>query len=184
VPRNETTRAVTSTDGKVTIQDIDYGDAQRWQLTHESDGTYSMKNGLGLLLTAHRASNSSSLTAQKTKTSEQGFYIAPLDYPYFKILASRGRTHGLDLSNASTNAGTTITIWQYQDNNAAPTHRQWTLIPMNSRQQTDGIIERHSTPACHQRNTGTYDLTGRRVCDKAPLPKGVFIKNGKKIIIR
>ena len=184
VPRNETMRAVTSTDGKVTIQDIDYGDAQRWQLTHESDGTYSMKNGLGLLLTAHRASNSSSLTAQKSKTSEQGFYIDPLDFPYFKILASRGRTHGLDLSNASTNAGTTITIWQYQDNNAAPTHRQWTLIPMNNRQQTDGIIERHSTPACHQRNTGTWDLTGRRVCDKAPLPKGVFIKNGKKIIIR
>jgi hypothetical protein len=131
VPRQETTRAVSATDSKVTLEDINYGEAQRWKLTDEGNGTYSFTNALGLRLTAHRASNSSSLTAVKNTASEQNFYIDEVDYPYFKILASRGRTHGLDLSNASSNAGTTVGIWQYDEaSNTTPTHRQWMLFPL------------------------------------------------------
>ena len=132
IPRQETTRAVSAKGSQVTIENIDYGDAQRWRLTAETDGTYSFQNALGLKLTAHRATNSSSLTAQAGSSSEQGFYIDEVDYPYFKILASRGRTHGFDLTQAVSDAGTTVGIWQYQDGNTTPTHRQWMLFPLNS----------------------------------------------------
>ena len=93
IAREETTRAITATGSKVTVEDIDYGDAQRWKLTDNGNGTYTFENALGLKLTSHRANNSSSLTAEKTKSNEQGFYIDEIDYPYFKILASKGRTH-------------------------------------------------------------------------------------------
>ena len=56
IPRQEANRAVTASASKVTIEDINYGDAQRWTLTDEGNGTYSFCNALGLRLTAHRAS--------------------------------------------------------------------------------------------------------------------------------
>jgi hypothetical protein len=146
VPRQETTRAVSATSSKVTLEDIDYGEAQRWRLTVESNGTYSFQNALGLRLTAHRGSNSSSLTAVKNRASEQGFYIDEVDYPYFKILASRGRSHGLDLANASSNAGTTVDIWQYADNNTTPTHRQWMLVPLKTIQEANGVTPIDHSP--------------------------------------
>ena len=73
IPRHENARAITATGSKVTIQDIDYSDAQRWTLNKQGNGTYGLQNALGLRLTAHRNSGSSSLTAQKAQASEQGF---------------------------------------------------------------------------------------------------------------
>ena len=195
VPRQETTRAVSATSSKVTLEDIDYGEAQRWRLTVESNGTYSFQNALGLRLTAHRGSNSSSLTAVKNRASEQGFYIDEVDYPYFKILASRGRSHGLDLANASSNAGTTVDIWQYADNNTTPTHRQWMLVPLKTIQEANGVAPIDHSPLTIDHLAGAvYDLSGRRVngsgfngqCSmfNGKLPKGVYIVNGKKVIIK
>ena len=190
VPRQETTRSVTATGSKVTLEDINYGDAQRWRLTREANGTYSFQNALGLKLTAHRASNSSSLMAQKATTSEQGFYIDEVDAPYFKILASRGRSHGLDLSNASSNAGTTVGIWQYNESsNTTPTHRQWMLFPVTAPQQPDAIdhpslsLEEEEGKAI--KNGCVYDLQGRPVSSfSQPLPKGVYIIQGKKVVVK
>ena len=186
IPRHETTRAVTATASKVTIQDIDYGDAQRWTLSDVGNGTYGFKNALGLRLTAHRSSNSSSLTAQKSEASEQNFYIDTVDYPYYKILASKGRSHGFDLTNESTAAGTTVNIWQYQDGNTAPIHRQWMLFPLSATQQTNGIEEiscnltSHLSPLTSQ----IYDLSGRRIDNRQSLTKGIYIVRGKKVVVR
>ena len=181
VPRQETTRAISATGSKVTIEDIDYGEAQRWRLTDEGDGTYSFQNALGLRLTAHRASGSSSLTAVKTNSNEQNFYIDEVDYPYFKILASRGRTHGFDLANASSNAGTTVDIWQYKESsNTTPTHRQWMLFPLASPSAPNGIYTVHDESTVPARN-GIYDLSGRRITESHTLPKGIYIINGKKV---
>ena len=185
VPRHETTQAVTATGSRVTIQDIDYGDAQRWTLTATGSGTYTLQNALGLRLTAHRASNSTSLTAQKSQVSEQDFYIDPVDYPFFKILASKGRTHGLDLSNESTAAGTTITVWQYDDGNPTPIHRQWTLLPLNTMQTANGIeTVSDTTPTQHN---GCYDLQGRKIeyrkSANRQLRKGLYIIDGKKMVV-
>jgi hypothetical protein len=33
-------------------------------------------------------------------------------------------------------------------------------------------------------NNGTYTLSGQRVNDNGSLPAGVYIKNGKKVIIK
>ena len=179
VPRHENARAITATASQVTIQDINYGDAQRWRLTDMGNGTYSLQNALGLRLTAHRSSGSSSLTAQKAQASEQNFYIDPVDAPFFKILASNGRTHGFDLSNESTAAGTVITVWQYQDSNPTPVHRQWMLFPLTASQQTDGIAdlqvaERHADNA-------VYDLLGRRT---TAVGRGIYIVRGRKVVVR
>jgi len=183
VPRQETARAVTAKNSKVTLEDIDYGDAQRWRLTDKGNGTYSFQNALGLRLTAHRASNSSSLTAVKNETSEQAFYIDEVDYPYFKILASRGRSHGLDLANASSSAGTTVDIWQYADNNSTPTHRQWTLVPLTPPSAFTGITRlRQESPVPGRR--GIYDVLGRRVNSKQMPTRGIYISNGRKIMVK
>lgn len=179
VPRHENARAITATASQVTIQDINYGDAQRWRLTDMGNGTYSLQNALGLRLTAHRSSSSSSLTAQKAQASEQNFYIDPVDAPFFKILASNGRTHGFDLSNESTAAGTAITVWQYQDSNPTPVHRQWMLFPLTASQQPDGIADLQ-VAECHADNA-VYDLLGRRT---TAVGRGIYIVRGRKVVVR
>ena len=183
IPRHETTRAITATGSKATIEDINYGDAQRWRLKDMGNGTYSLQNALGLRLTAHRSNGSSSLTAQKAEASEQDFYIDVVDYPFYKILASRGRTHGFDLSNESTAAGTTVTVWQYQDSNPTPIHRQWMLFPLADPQTAAAIddvqttAQRRNDPSAHQ----LYDLAGRRI-NAERLPKGIYISGGRKVV--
>ena len=179
VPRHENARAITATASQVTIQDINYGDAQRWRLTDMGNGTYSLQNALGLRLTAHRSSSSSSLTAQKAQASEQNFYIDPVDAPFFKILASNGRTHGFDLNNESTAAGTVITVWQYQDSNPTPVHRQWMLFPLTASQQPDGIADLQ-VAECHADNA-VYDLLGRRT---TAVGRGIYIVRGRKVVVR
>ncbi len=201
IPRQEANRAVTASASKVTVEDINYGDAQRWTLTDEGNGTYSFCNALGLRLTAHRANNSSSLTAQTAKASEQNFYIDEVDYPHFKILASRGRTHGFDLTNASSSAGTTVGIWQYDEaSNTTPTHRQWLLFPLSASKQSDGIEdieimregdnETMRDAQSSMSNVQWYDLSGRRISvpsgssASSILPKGVYVVNGRKVVIK
>ncbi len=185
IPRHETTRAITATGSKVTIEDINYGEAQRWTIKNMGNDTYGLQNALGLRLTAHRSSNSSSLTAQSAEASEQDFYIDVVDYPFYKILASKGRTHGLDLSNESTAAGTNITVWQYQDSNPTPIHRQWMLFPLSASPSPDAIKE---IPAPQDvisvaSDKQVYDLSGRRI-DKTQLRKGIYIIGGKKVVIQ
>ena len=186
IPRHETTRAVTATASKVTIQDIDYGDAQRWTLSDLGNGTYGFKNALGLRLTAHRSSSSSSLTAQKSEASEQDFYIDTVDYPYYKILASKGHSHGFDLTNESTAAGTTVNIWQYQDSNTTPIHRQWMLFPLAAPQQQNSIEETlmPSDVTATATSKKIYDLSGRRIDNCQSLSKGIYIVRGKKVVVR
>ncbi len=185
IPRHETTRAITATGSKVTIEDINYGEAQRWTIKNMGNDTYGLQNALGLRLTAHRSSNSSSLTAQSAETSEQDFYIDVVDYPFYKILASKGRTHGLDLSNESTAAGTNITVWQYQDSNPTPIHRQWMLFPLSASPSPDAIKEIPAPQDVISVATDkyVYDLSGRRI-DKSQLRKGIYIIGGKKVVIR
>ena len=183
VPRQETSRAVTAKDSNVMLEDIDYGDAQRWRLADAGNGTYSFQNALGRRLTAHRASGSSSLTAVTSTVSEQNFYIDEVDYPYFKILASRGRSHGFDLANASSNAGTTVDIWQYKDSNTTPTHRQWMLVPLTRGSDITGIESPRSVTFSVPVRKGIYDAMGRRISNSRQLPKGFYIIDGKKVAI-
>ena len=187
IAREETTRAITATGSKVTVEDINYSDAQRWKLTDNGNGTYTFENALGLKLTSHRANNSSSLTAEKTKSNEQGFFIDEIDYPYFKILASRGRTHGFDLSNASFNAGTTVGIWQYQDGNTTPTHRQWMLFPLSAPEEEklkgdvnqDGKVDISDVVAIinHIAKTMTYPLADVNEDDEVNISDIVAVIN-------
>ena len=185
IPRHETMRAVSAKGSKVTIEDINYDDTQRWRLTPAAGGRYSLTNRLGLTLTAHRSSGSSTLTASKTTASEQDFYIDVVDYPYFKIMASKGHSHGFDLTNESTAAGTTVNIWQYEDSNTTPIHRQWMLFPLSTTQQTDGIEEVPAMPVlAAPSGQQVYDLSGRRIHSSHTPAKGIYVKGNRKVMVR
>ena len=190
IPRQETTRAISATESKVTVEDIDYGDAQRWTVKDKGNGTYSLENALGLKLTAHRSTGSSSLTAQTSQSSEQTFRIEPIDFANYKILVANQPTYAFDLSNASSNAGTTVGTWQYTEGSTTPTHRQWMLFPLTAPEATDGIEEIAVARGEEQgtNDPSIYDLSGRRVASdgtkKAGLAKGIYIMRGKKIVIQ
>ena len=181
IPRQETTRAISAKDSKVTLENLDYGDAQRWHLTIQDDGTYCFQNALGLRLTSHRYANSTTLSATKKTSGEQNFYIDEVDYPYFKLLATRGRSYGFNLENASSDAGTVINLSLYNDNNTTPTHRQWMLVPLMSSAQTDAVINIKQTPSdIEYPYNQVYDLSGRKIYG---LANGIYVKNGRKLCI-
>lgn len=188
IPRQETTRAITAKDSKVTVEDINYGEAQRWRLTDEGNDTYSLENALGLRLTSRRASNTYALTTQKNKGSEQKFRIELIDIANYKILLADRPTYAFDLNNASSNAGTTVGNWQYDETgNTTPTHRQWMLFPLTSLQEINDVLLPNNTMARSERHTGIYDLSGRQLYPdataKSRLPKGLYIVNGKKVVV-
>lgn len=188
IPRLETTRAITATASAVTIQDINYGDAQRWRLTDEGNGRYSLQNALGLRLTARRSAGTYALSAQKGKTSEQRFNIELVDMANYKILLADRPTYAFDLNNRSTNAGTTVGNWEYAEGGSTPSHRQWMLFPLTAPQQPDGI----SSPA-QQPGDGigpkapaneVFDLSGRRLHNSDAMRKGIYIVNGRKVAVQ
>lgn len=135
IPRQETARAISATGSKVTLENIDYGKAQRWRVTDLGNGTYSFQNALGLRLTSHRSTNDSSLTAQKDQTHEQAFRIEPIDFANYKILVADEPAYAFDLTNASSDAGNTVGTWNYADGSTTPTHRQWMLFPLTASQK-------------------------------------------------
>lgn len=49
---------------------------------------------------------------------------------------------------------------------------------------TDGITAIDSITTNNKNDNRTYDLSGRCIPDNAPLHKGIYVRNGKKIIIR
>jgi hypothetical protein len=186
VPRHETTRALTAdAQGKVTLQDINQGnaDGQQWRLTTDGAGaltTFTLVNGRGQRLTSHRATGSSSLTASTTASTEQAFTIEAVDWPYCRITPARYTRYALDLSNAATNAGTAICTWEYEANDI-PTHRQWMLFPL-TRPATDGISPLPVVAGSKDAADGIYDTAGRcllrgTVSDgrRPALPAGVYI---------
>ncbi|MDE6000485.1 MAG: T9SS type A sorting domain-containing protein, partial [Bacteroidaceae bacterium] len=70
-----------------------------------------------------------------------------------------------------------------------PTHRQWMLFPLTTPQVPDCIedVQTDATRSQTVTNLNIYDLTGRRVASdntgKANLAKGIYIMNGKKVVI-
>ena len=186
IPRQETTRALTATGSKVTIEDINYGDAQRWMLTVNANGTCSLQNALGLRLTSQRASNTYALTTKKAKGSEQSFRIELVDIANYRILLSDRPTYAFDLSNASSNAGTSVGSWEYSEGSTTPTHRQWMLFPLTSLPEPDGIDHFAADPSASNPRTTTvnpriYDLQGRPV-PASRMTKGIYIQNGHKYV--
>ena len=187
IPRQETTRAITASGSKVTIEDINYGDAQRWRLTDEGNGSYSLQNALGMRLTSQRASGTYALTAKKAKGSEQAFNIELVDIANYKILLSDRPTYAFDLSNASSNAGTSVGAWEYAEGNTTATHRQWMLFPLSAPERPDGLVslpaEPATQPATTSGSTRFYDLQGRPI-PASRMTKGIYIRNGRKHVVR
>ena len=46
------------------------------------------------------------------------------------------------------------------------------------------IIEGNNGVEGNSLNNGTYNLSGQRVNDNGMLPPGIYIKNGKKILVK
>ena len=202
VPRHNLTAALTAAaNGVVTIENTTYGEDQRWRLkgvdgsSVNNAGPFILENARGQRLTSFRASGSSKLTAQTSTSSEQQFYVDAIDLPYCKISPSRYRSYALDLSNANSNAGTTVCTWQYTADTDTPTHRQWMLCPLRSPGDDTGInqqveISRVQNTTC---TDGVYDLTGRCVLSGdvsasafRQLPRGIYVvcRNGERRVIQ
>lgn len=180
IPRHETTRALTATTaGKITLQDIQPGtEGQRWHLVSDGEG-YLIEDEQGRRLTSHRSANSSSLNAQTAATREQTFNLQPVDFPYYRISPSSYSRYAFDLSNASTNVGTTICTWDY-DTNDIPTHRQWMLFPLTSPQTDDVRMPASDSVPSPVLPDGIYDLSGRcllRAASHIPssFPSGIYL---------
>ena len=201
IPRNETTRAITAPKPtQVIIDDIDYNNpAQQWTATVNADGTCTLTNQLGYMLTAHRSINSSLVTAQVNNQHEQAFTIEDADYPYRKILVAKYPTFAFDLSNEGINAGTKVDTWQYTANTNTPSHRQWMFVPIATGGVVADAIERievDGTTAAQRRATSAiYDIAGHTIysgrdADSAVsrLAPGIYIlhdgESVKKVIVR
>lgn len=201
IPRNETTRAITAPKPtQVIIDDIDYNNpAQQWTATVNADGTCTLTNQLGYMLTAHRSINSSLVTAQVNNQHEQAFTIEDADYPYRKILVAKYPTFAFDLSNEGINAGTKVDTWQYTANTNTPSHRQWMFVPIATGGVVADAIERievDGTTAAQRRATSAiYDIAGHTIysgrnADSAMsrLVPGIYIlhdgESVKKVIVR
>lgn len=192
VPRQNLTVALTAaSDGKVTIEQTTYSDEQRWKLTAQGNG-FILENAKGQRLTSFRTSGSSKLAAQTTSSSEQQFYIDAIDLPYYKISPVRNRSYAFDLSNASSNAGTTVCTWQYTADTDTPTHRQWMLCPLSKQGEGTAVEQLAGESSAPRRfcADGVYDLTGRRVLSGLPtdnalrqLPCGIYVicRNGERL---
>ena len=198
VPRHNLTAALTAAaNGAVTIENNTYGDGQRWKLKAvDGAGPFVLENALGQRLTSFRASGSSKLSAQTSASTEQQFYVDAIDLPYCKISPSRYRSYALDLSNANSNAGTTVCTWQYTADTDTPTHRQWMLCPLRSQGDATGIgqlIDRSQEVRDAAQADGVYDLAGRRV-HRGPvsantwqqLPRGIYVvcTNGVRKVVQ
>ena len=72
-----------------------------------------------------------------------------------------------------------VTVWQYQDSNPTPVHRQWMLFPLTASQQPDGIVDLQ-VAECHADNA-VYDLLGRRT---TAVGRGIYIVRGRKVVVR
>lgn len=193
VPRHNLTTALTAAeDGKVTIENTDYGDGQRWKLIAK-DATYYLENARGQRLT-FRLSGSANLAAQTTASNEQQFYIDPIDLPYYKISPLRKHSYAFDLTGANSIAGTSVCIYQYTADTDTPTHRQWMLCPLTASGDETAInqisVETHNPKNVY--SDGVYDITGRRltvghVTGKTlqQLPHGIYVvsSNGKRSLI-
>ena len=203
VPRHNLTMALTAaSNGAVTIENNTYGESQRWKLkgadgsTANNAGPFILENARCQRLTSFRASSSSKLSAQTSSSSEQQFYIDDIDLPYCKISPSRYRTYAFDLSNANSNAGTTVCTWQYTADTDTPTHRQWMLCPLlNLGEETgiDQLVERSRNVRNATCADGVYDLTGRcvllgsaSVSAWQQLPRGIYVvcKNGVRKVVQ
>ena len=75
-------------------------------------------------------------------------------------------------------------MWQYSDGNAAPIHRQWMLFPLTASQQPSAIKELTTSAAASPSAASAYDLSGRRLDSRHQLPKGIYIIQGRKVVVR
>ena len=57
------------------------------------------------------------------------------------------------------------------------------LFPLTSSPFTDAIQQHCAEPSEHI-NQGIYDLSGRRLDNTRPLSKGIYIMQGRKVVVR
>jgi hypothetical protein len=58
------------------------------------------------------------------------------------------------------------------------------FIPILGESDMEEIIEGNNGVEGNSLNNGTYNLSGQRVNDNGMLPPGIYIKNGKKILVK
>ena len=119
-PRITADMALAAENGAVKIRSINYGNAQRWNLTASGEG-HTLTNGLGNILT--EIADTYALSVKDSADEGQTFVISSVDGMYWRI-ANGAQTKALDLEGEKGTDGTGVGVWTYDDT-AAPVHRQW-----------------------------------------------------------
>ena len=180
VPQSNATAAASITAEGITLAPADVNDlSQRWKLSSNEDGTYSIKSASGYIPSY---SSQYLLSASKAENTGQKYNIELIDGIHYRIVPDDGTGRAWDLEGQNINTGTRIGVWEY-GTSAAADHRNWMLVRVASDDHTGTDIQ--DVPSCSTSSaaapTGIHTVSGIRT---NALQRGINIvltKEGKRI---
>ncbi len=134
LPRQSATDVLTAKDGKVCLQPIELSDDRIWTVSL-SDGKATFTNRLGQTISA---TDSYTLSCVEGQLGTQQFSLSSVGQQYFKIEANN---KAFDLEGEKSVTGTMVGMWNYGDDPAEATHRQWRFLPIKQRSSLNSIDE-------------------------------------------
>lgn len=149
--------------GNVHIYNSNKTDAQRWRISYDTDGYYSIssvKSGLMLDLSGGYTRNTQNVWQYESNNTPAQKWIIAKDGNGFTITAAKDRRFALDVAGAQSKNG--ANVWLYQAN-GTPAQRWWfipekpALTPENTVE--DGIYELRLAKS----NSYGVDLAGQAV---------------------
>lgn len=180
VPQSNATAAAAAQADGIAIAPSDINDpAQRWTLTANNDGTYSLKSESGHIPTY---SSQYRLASSKTEKNGQAYTIEPVDGIHFRILSADGTGRAWDLEGQNINAGTHIGVWEY-GTSASADHRNWMLVRVASDDHTSTDITTlpSSDASSSESSPVIHTISGIRTKSLQPGLNIVLTKEGKRM---
>ena len=180
---NVTTAMTANAAGQLTIETISEDNPGQVWYFREQNGGYALQNLEGQWLNDGGSSYSMTMVGDATQATNVN--VIDID-PYFCRIMTDA-TKAFDLNSEAYAPGTRVGHYAY-GNSVSAGHRNWQLMRLPSDSE-DGINQIQNSKFKIQ-NDAIYDLSGRRVSvssvssANSVLPKGIYIINGKKVVIR
>jgi len=177
IPQTNASVAVSVAGSSLLLANADVTDpSQLWTVQKEANGTYSFKNGKGLIPTY---SSQYAITPSKSSTNNQKYQVEVIDGINSRIMIPNDN-RGWDLNNRGLSAGTTIGAWEY-GNSVAADHRNWFFVRVASPNEIPTGIDCAEVSSEPATELGIYTVSGTRINS---LQKGINIvkmSNGKTV---
>ena len=184
IPQSNASMAVCGTNAGLSLSPENPNDpSQQWHFSLLSDGSYTLTNGLGRMVTFSSDYFLTSPVASGTVRKSQKFLIQDADGIHYKImLKGDSQKRSWDLQNTSLSQGTRIGAYPYD--NVDGDHRHWTFVKIASAvKNTPDAIE--SLPQQSVKNSNEseifYNLAGVKLQHATKGINIVRCPNGKVI---